>query len=79
MAVGDAKTSGDLLTAHTLGQLRAMLALRDRAGRAASVYLAFPRSALALAARAVMKLGLRNALRVHLIPVPDAMLAEKAA
>lgn len=79
IALGDAKTPTDLSNSHTIMQLRAMLRLRDRAGRPARVYLAFPRSALALAAKVVMRLGFPDALRVRLVAVPDVMLREKLA
>lgn len=76
LAVGDAKSANDLLNEHTIKQLRAMLKIRDKAGRMARVYLAFPRSALSTAAKVVLRVGLKQALRVHLLPVPDLMLAE---
>lgn len=76
IAIGDAKSANDLLNAHTVKQLRVMLGIRDAAGRLAQVYLAFPRSALATAAKVVLRVGLKQALRVNLLPVPDSMLAE---
>lgn len=76
LAIGDAKSANDLLNDHTVKQLRAMLSVRDAAGRLAQVYLAFPSSALATAAKVVLRVGLKQALRIHLLPVPDPMLAE---
>src|SRR5688572_27987492 len=50
LAVGEAKTYHDIPCEHTMIQLAAMLAMRDNRGRRARVYLAFPRSALQVAA-----------------------------
>lgn len=77
MAVCDAKTANDLDNLHTQMQLRAMLQLRDRAGRRLRIFLAFPRSAIVEASRVILRLGLKDALRVSLVPVPDAMLLER--
>jgi len=74
LAVGEAKSANDLANDHTLVQLAAMLCMRDAHGRLARVYLAFPSSSLATAARMLLSLGLENALRVTLVPIPDVLL-----
>ena len=74
LAFGEAKTSGDISNQHTLKQLSRMLAFRDAHGRNAHVYLAFPRSARPLALRTILKLGLRDAVRVRTIAIPDSLL-----
>ena len=74
MAIGEAKTAHDILNTHTWKQLGAMSCLNDQRGRRATVYFAFPRSCLEAAAKMVLRLGIRPALRIKLISIPDTLL-----
>lgn len=76
IAMGEAKTGGDLANPHTLLQLRTMLGFRDPQGCPAEVYLAFPCSARAIASRTILTLGLHNALRIRTVSIPDVLLVQ---
>jgi hypothetical protein len=75
VAFGEAKTSADIASAHTRGQLdvEARLVTTEGENRC-RIYLAVPRSAAARLDAALSRLGLLSAKHVVRLHVPDILL-----
>lgn len=75
LAVGEAKTSQDVATAHTSFQLRAFGALFDDAiGRYCRFYIAVPRSAIHPLDRVLAACGLAGASHIVRLHIPDCIV-----
>jgi hypothetical protein len=78
IAVGEAKTAKDVLTQHTLRQLRVLGRLRDhRSGEPCVLYVAVPRSEIRTLDRVLVTSGLINAHHVIKLGIPDCLLTEE--
>lgn len=76
VAFGEAKTPDDILSSHTLRQLK-QLGCWLVGGLASHLYLAVPWSAARDLDRALARVGLLGARRVRRIHVPDVLLGER--
>ena len=77
IAVGEAKTAGDLATKHTLRQLRVFGSLVDkRSGALCRLYIAVPQSAVYELDRALIASGLIGARHVIRLHIADVLLQE---
>ncbi len=80
VAFGEAKTWGDLDTAHTRLQLRILSGGRMTSrGTLCRLYLAVPRSAVRSLDRVLADVGLLGASRVTRLHVPDILLRRVVA
>lgn len=78
IAVGEAKSAKDVLTQHTVRQLRVLGHLRDhRSGEPCVLYVAVPRSEIQALDRVLVRSGLINADHVIKLGIPDCLLTEE--
>lgn len=77
IAIGEAKTAGDLVNAHTQKQLRTFGKLMQRRhGRLCRLYIAAPRSAAQALDRALANSSLIGGKHVVRLLIPDCMAPE---
>jgi hypothetical protein len=77
IAIGEAKTSGDLASAHSRRQLGILGGLANkRSGSLCRLYVAVPRSAAYQLDQALIAVGLIGAPHVIRLHIPDVMLED---
>jgi hypothetical protein len=78
VALGEAKTAGDVCNGHTIRQLRVFGHLRRaRSSKCMPLYVAVPRSAALQLDRALALAGLAGAPNIRRLHIPDELLKGK--
>ena len=76
LAFGEAKTTNDIATDHTIKQLAVFGRLFDRSQKDwCKLYIAVPRSAALLLDRTLVKAGLSGCKNVFCMYIPDCMVS----
>lgn len=75
IAIGEAKSASDILSHHTLAQLRVFGHAKQRStGERCPLYVAVPRSAANVLDQALKRTGLIGSSHVHRLHIPDSLL-----